>query len=253
MLNNQKPFRLITIPVSHYCEKVRWALDYLKLPYVEEPHMPPFYKFATTKAGGNSVPVLITENGNFTDSTDILKFLDSIVVSDKKLYPTNSEQRQQVEELEKLFDEKLGTAVRTWVYFYVVENKKIIQAKWTQGIPFYQKLLFPVVYPSMRSLVKKAYDANAESAAQAYEQINNIFDKVNDLLADGRKCLVGEKMSAADITFASLAAPILQPPQHPIKSSNSKELPIEMLSKIKQFQQTAAGKLILNFYATKRK
>ena len=67
MLNNHQPFRLITIPVSHYCEKVRWVLDYLKLPYVEEPHMPPFHRLATTKFGGKSAPVLVPKDGNFKD------------------------------------------------------------------------------------------------------------------------------------------------------------------------------------------
>ncbi len=252
MLNNQKPFRLITIPVSHYCEKVRWALDYLKLPYVEEPHMPPFYKFATTKAGGGTVPVLVTEDGNFTDSTDILKYLDSIVSNDAKLYPKNYPHRQQVEELEESFDEKLGTAVRSWAYFYIIDNSKIIQQKWTQNVPYLEKILFPVTYPAMRSLVIKKYDVNAESAAQYYQQVENVFAKVSELLADGRNYLIGDKISAADFAFSSLAAPILQPPQHPIKSSDSQELPAEMLSATKEFRQTAAGKFALNLYATKR-
>ena len=248
MLKNKKPFRLITIPVSHYCEKVRWMLDRLKLPYVEEPHMPPFYKFATTKAGGETVPILVTEDGNFTDSTDILKYLDSIVSNDLKLYPTDSQQCQQVEELEELFDEQLGTAVRSWAYFYIIDSSQIVQPKWTQGVPFVEKLLFPVIFPPMRSLVKKKYDVNAESAAQFYEQIENIFAKVNELLADGRNYLVGDKISAADISFASLAAPILQPPQHPIKSSDSEELPAEFVSKIKKLQETTAGKFVFNLY-----
>ncbi|MGB3755092.1 MAG: glutathione S-transferase family protein [Rivularia sp. (in: cyanobacteria)] len=251
-MQTQKPFRLITIPVSHYCEKVRWALDYLKLAYVEEPHMPPFYKFATTKAGGGTVPVLVTEDENFTDSTDILKYLDSLVLNDAKLYPINSEQRQQVEELEELFDEKLGTAVRSWAYFYIIDNSKIIQPKWTQNVPSVEKFLFPVIYPAMRSLVIKKYDVNAESATQYYQQIDNVFAKVNELLADGRKYLIGDKISAADFAFASLAAPILQPPEHPIKSSDSQELPTQMLSAMKELRETAAGKFVLNLYATKR-
>ncbi|MGF1672487.1 MAG: glutathione S-transferase family protein, partial [Rivularia sp. (in: cyanobacteria)] len=233
MQNQQKPFRLITIPVSHYCEKVRWTLDILKLPYIEEPHMPPFYKFATSKVGGGTVPVLVTEDKVFTDSTDILKYLDSIAPNESKLYPTNSEQHQQVEELEELFDEQLGTAVRSWAYIYIIDNPQIIQPKWTQGVPFLEKLLFPIVYPGMRSLVRKKYDVNLESAAQYYTQIESIFAKVSDLLADGRNYLIGDRISAADITFASLAAPILQPPQHPIKSSDSQQLPTEFSSKIK--------------------
>lgn len=34
-MQEQKP-RLIAIALSHYCEKVRWALDYLGIDYVEE-------------------------------------------------------------------------------------------------------------------------------------------------------------------------------------------------------------------------
>ncbi|MGB3650391.1 MAG: glutathione S-transferase family protein [Rivularia sp. (in: cyanobacteria)] len=250
-MQNQKPFRLITIPVSHYCEKVRWALDYLKLPYVEEPHMPLLHRLATTKFGGKSTPVLVTENENFTDSTDILKYLDSLVPNDAKLYPTNSEQRQQVEELEELFDEKLAPAVRTWAYFYIVDNSKIIQPKWTQGVPIIEKLLFPVIYPAMRSVVKKAYDVNAESATQSYQEIQSVFAKVNELLADDRNYLVGDKISAADFAFASLAAPILQPPEHPI-NFDSQELPAEFVSKINKLKETAAGKFVLNLYANWR-
>ncbi len=33
--SQEKPLRLITIPISHYCEKARWALTKLKLPYIE--------------------------------------------------------------------------------------------------------------------------------------------------------------------------------------------------------------------------
>ena len=31
--------RLITIPISHYCEKARWALEWSQIPYVEEKHL----------------------------------------------------------------------------------------------------------------------------------------------------------------------------------------------------------------------
>ena len=43
------PVRLITIPVSHYCEKTRWALNRANILFIEESHMPPFHRFATQK------------------------------------------------------------------------------------------------------------------------------------------------------------------------------------------------------------
>ena len=32
---------LVTIPISHYCEKARWALERAGVPYVERPHLLP--------------------------------------------------------------------------------------------------------------------------------------------------------------------------------------------------------------------
>jgi glutathione S-transferase len=67
--------RLITIALSHYCEKARWALDWLKIPYIEESHIPLIHRFYTRPHGGRSVPVLITQTGAFVDSKDIISIL----------------------------------------------------------------------------------------------------------------------------------------------------------------------------------
>src|ERR1700728_3679182 len=56
--------RLITIPISHYCEKARWALDRVGLPYREERHVQGIHQLAARRAGGGvTVPVLVTPDG----------------------------------------------------------------------------------------------------------------------------------------------------------------------------------------------
>lgn len=248
----EKPLRLITIPISHYCEKARWALTKLKLPYVEEAHMPPFHRFATSRVGGKLTPVLVTKDGVFTDSTDILQYLDKIAPDNAKIYPTNPQMRRQVEELEDLFDEQLGPATRRWGYFHVMNDSKFMQSRWTQGVPFFEQVFFPVVFPFMRSVVRQTFNITPETAAQAYEQIKSIFEKVNVLLADGRTYLVGDSFSAADITFAALAAPTISPPEHPMKSVPLQELPPKMASEIREFQETPAGAYVLRLYRNRR-
>jgi glutathione S-transferase len=246
--SQEKPLRLITIPISHYCEKARWALTKLKLPYIEEPHMPPFHRFATGQVGGKLTPVLITEVSAFTDSSDILRYLDEIAPDNAKLYPTNPELRQQVEELEDLFDKQLGPASRRWGYFYVIDDYKFIQRSWCQGVPFIEGALFPVVFPWMRSVVRRGFNITPESAAQAYEQIKSIFEQVSELLSDGRTYLIGDSFSAADITFAALAAPAVLPPEHSMKLASLQELPPKMASEISAFRETPAGAYVLRLY-----
>jgi hypothetical protein len=51
---NTGPAILITIPLSHYCEKVRWALDRVALPYREEPHAPLLHWLATKRNEGGT-------------------------------------------------------------------------------------------------------------------------------------------------------------------------------------------------------
>jgi glutathione S-transferase len=56
--------RLVTIPISHYCEKARWALERAGLAYREEPHVQRIHRLAARRAGGGAtVPVLVTPDG----------------------------------------------------------------------------------------------------------------------------------------------------------------------------------------------
>jgi glutathione S-transferase len=247
-MNQQKPFRLITIPVSHYCEKVRWALTRMKFNFVEEPHSPPFHLFVTKKLGGKTTPILVTDTEVFTDSTDILKYLNSITLDADKLYPSNPELQQQVEELEELFDSELGTATRRWGYSYISNDYKNIQRSWCQGVPKIQKILYPLSFLSMQKVLQKKFQLTPNSSQEAYGKIKRIFEQVSQLLADGRTYLVGDNFSAADLTFAALAAPIIQPPEHPIKPRSLEELPIKMVSEIKEMRETPAGQFALRLY-----
>ena len=45
--------RLVTIPISHYCEKARWALERAALDYREERHVQGVHQFASRRAGGS--------------------------------------------------------------------------------------------------------------------------------------------------------------------------------------------------------
>ena len=133
-----------------------------------------------------------------------------------------------------------------------MNDKKRMQSAWTINVPGIEKALFPVVFPQMRSIARKRLDINSNSAAKAHETIGSIFEQVSELLSDGRKYLIGDKLSAADITFASLAAPAIAPPEHPIRKSNLDDLPPKMASEIREFRATSTGAFVLRLYSTQR-
>jgi glutathione S-transferase len=273
--NLAKPSRLITIPVSHYCEKTRWALTRLQIPFVEERHMPPFHRFATQRivnrsnsddlpetegnlsainrfigqqVGGQSVPVLIAPAAILKSSDEILRYVDSIASPELKLYPTDPEHRQQVENLVESFDSVLGPAIRLWVYSYMMERPDLMRSLWCEGVPWFERLLFPIVFPWMRSTVFQMYAINEATAISAHESICKTFETVEHLLADGRTYLIGDRFSAADLTFATLAAGVVMPSGYGVKLPEPSELPTSMATDIQRFRETGAGQFVFRLY-----
>jgi glutathione S-transferase len=252
--SKEKSTRLITFAVSHYCEKARWALERLSIPFIEEPHVPGFHWLFTLPAGGKSVPVLLTEANTFTNSKDILLYLDAIAPTTHKLYPADTKLRREVENLEKLFDTVLGVSVRRWCYFYLLNNQKLMRSLWCQGVPPVENILFPIVFPQMRSLARKGYNITADSATSSLNQIRRLFEKVNKRLElDGRSYLVGNCFSAADLTFACLVAPILLPPEYGGKTLDLHEFPDEMAVVHQELRETLAGAFVLRLFREKRR
>jgi glutathione S-transferase len=242
--------QLISFKVSHYCEKVRWAMDRLNVPYHEEFQMPPLHRLRTMRLGGSSVPILVRDSQVFKDSAEILDYLDRLAAPDSKLYPT--EFADEIRELEAIFDTKLGTAARQWAYFYVLPDRSLMQQLWCAGVPSWQRWLFSVTFSYTQSLVIKGYQVNPANAKTAYGQIEAIFADVGDRLSDGRKYLVGNSFSAADLTFACLAAPLVAPAEYGGILPESSQLPKEMLGQMQVLQKTIAGQYALRLYREER-
>jgi glutathione S-transferase len=249
----KRPTRLITIPGSHYCEKARWALSRLPNSWVEEPHMPPFYQFAIQRLGGQSVPVLVAGTDTLTNSEEILRWTDKNVSEQSKLYPANPNDRQQIEALVASFDSVLGPAVRQWCYFYILDRPRLVQPPWCQGVPWFERLLFPVLYRPIRSRIVQGYTINPEAAEAAYDRICKTFEAVEALLSDGQTYLVGEHFSAADLTFAALASPVIMPEGYGMALPDFNQLPSQMTAKIQAFRETPAGKFVLRLYERHRR
>src|SRR5688500_10692304 len=67
--------RLYTIPLSHYGERARWALDLAGVDYEERHHVQMFSWAVALRTGGRkTLPVLVTDDGAINDSADIVRW-----------------------------------------------------------------------------------------------------------------------------------------------------------------------------------
>jgi len=242
---------LITVPLSHYCEKARWALDHAGVEYREEPHAPLLSRLATRRGAGGAVPVLILDDRNLTDSTDILVHIDALRGGDC-LYPRDPVLRSEVIALEEKFDAELGPHTRRWVYSQLLPDTKQVRSLWSRGVPRIEAGLVPFIAPLARYLVRKGYKITPESAQRSLDRVHAIFREVDERLSDGREYLVDGRFTAADLTFASLAAPMLLPAECRAIQPSLDAVPQAMREEIMRMRTTVAGRFALRQFAEKR-
>lgn len=245
--------RLLTIPMSHYCEKARWGLAHAALDYVEEAHLQVFhYRPVRRHSKLGKVPVLVTEGQAIADSTAILQYLDRHhVPPQRRLYP--AAQRAEIEALEERFDEQLGIETRRWVYhrFMTLPPREVLRIA-AQNTPGWERAMAPLLFPMMRRFLGTRLGTTAEAVATGSATITAIFDEVAARLEDGRPYLLGEQFTAADLGFACMAAPVLLPPEYGIRLPTLEQAPAVAQPEVRAWREHPAGQFALRLYRERR-
>ena len=240
---------LVTISFSHYCEKARWALDRCGIEFAESAHLPLFSYLATYRASRTkTVPVLVAGDTVLTDSTDIVAWGDARQPG--TLVPEDPAQRDEALALEDDFDRQLGPATRRWGYAQLIDEPRVVPYLGAR-VPRWQALGLRVARPLAMRTIKRGLNVTPDGIARSLVKIEDAFARVAALLADGRRYLVGDRFTVADLTFAALAAPVLLPEQLDV-GLPPRELFGAANAQIDAWRATPAGAFALRLYREER-
>lgn len=244
---------LVTIPISHYCEKARWALDRAGLDYTEKRHIQLVHRVAVKRAGGaTTAPVLRTAEGVYGESRAILSYADEHVPAAQRLYPTEQPDRSEVLALEQRFDTVLGPEGRLWLYHEVFKDAKRFTPWNLTGVPGWERRVFPFVLAPATMIIRRHFGISDRTAKEAAEHVDEEFDAVGERLSDGRLYLVGDRFSAADLAFAALAAPVVAPPTYGTPLPQPEDMPEEMAEAVLRWRSHPAGAFALRLFREER-
>jgi glutathione S-transferase len=246
------PYRFITIPFSHFCEKARWALDRVGVPYVEEPHGPVVHYRATAPLGHRTVPILVSRAGVFADSTDILEYLDGFAPAEDRLYPADPALRREVLELEDRFDRRLGPATRVLAYSTLLQDRALTLELFARGTSRSATRALGLVLPAIIALMRSGMKINPSNVPRVKARLDELFASVEQRLADGRRFLCGDRLTAADVTFASLAAPAVLPPAYEAMLLPIERLPAAHAAEVRRLRERPVGAFVLRLFAEER-
>ncbi|HEX4437575.1 MAG TPA: glutathione S-transferase family protein [Solirubrobacteraceae bacterium] len=210
--------RLVTIPISHYCEKARWALQRAGLDYREEPHVQGIHRIYARRAGGGStVPVLVTPDGPLGESEQILEWVDGRLAPEHRLFGTEAAERDRILALSRRLDERLGPTGRRLIYVRMFDQPELMLRFNNQGVPGWEDRFIRHGLPFARRFIARALAITPGIEREDEATVWAEFDWVAEMLSDGRPYLLGERFTAADLTFAALAAPVVLPEIYGVK------------------------------------
>jgi glutathione S-transferase len=249
-----QPCVLITIPISHYCEKARWALDRAGVRYREQAHLQLIHWLAVRRAGGGTtVPVLVCGDRVLADSADIVDEADASTPPGQRLYPDDPGAAAGVRALQRDFDTNLGPHGRRWMYNEIRGRRDLAIAYGCTGIPSWERRALALAYPAAIRVIDRFLDITPTTAAQSEAQVRMVFDAVGKRLSDDRPYLCGDRFTAADLTFAALAASVLMPPEYGVPLPQPEELPVAMAAAVREFRAHPAGAHALAMFREERR
>lgn len=206
---------LYQFPISHYCEKIRWAMDHKGLDYKLKNLLPGLHLRTTKKMGSKSyVPILIDNNDagkseQIQNSHVILNYLDEHY-PDNSLTPNDPELFQQALGWEKYCDVEIGVHVRRYCYHILLEEPKIVIPFFTKGGPWWGPLFFKLSFSKLVPVMRKVMAIDEAGAQKSEVHIQQAIDKLHEEYQQ-REFLVGDTFTRADLTAASLLAPLIMP------------------------------------------
>lgn len=238
------------IELSHYNEKVRWALDYKGIPHERRVPMPGVHRLhaAIVSRGSHArLPILQLDGRRVGDSSAIIAALEDYR-PEPALYPEDPAERGRALALEDRFDEVLAPAVRRLVWFHTLPDADATAAAlFTEPSPVRERLLRATA-PVARRMVSADYGINAQTAAEAQATILKALDEVEGETGPSGY-LVGDRFSVADLAGAALLTPLIAPPERPYLPS---AFPADLQPFRDEVTARPGGQWVLEMYARHR-
>src|SRR5687768_12974664 len=159
------------LKVSHYNEKVRWALDYKGVPHARRALDPGFHRATVRRlSGGETTPVLVLDGRGIGDSTRIIAELERLH-PEPSLYPADPQERGRALELEEFFDEEFAPYTRLLLFHYLQPGADLMLRTVMPDLPRGRRLLAKATWPRVRRLVDRTFGIDEASVEGAFAKL----------------------------------------------------------------------------------
>jgi glutathione S-transferase len=198
---------LLTLPPSHYCERARWALDWQTIVYDEERLAPGAHVLRLKRLGASasSLPLLLLGDGTLCQGSDQILDWAGLRGGDP--------------EIELRMEQVTAPLIRQCLYAGLLPDPRSgIRDVLFRGTMTRHATIGRLTWPLLRRIMAVGMNARPHLLPDLIAQVDYELDWFDRVLAERGAYLVGQKFGRADLTAASLFAPLALPQVEPVKS-----------------------------------
>lgn len=249
---------LITLLPSTDVDLGRWILQHHGVRYTERPHAPVFHVLALKVWGvsADDYPLFVEQGAKYPGDPTILTHLEAAADPDSRLLPVEQSEPDAcaaVQELQHYARITVGNEVVNWSYFNLLQHKRAVWPSITTGVPWYEKLFCLLAFPVLRTLMYKGLKLDQAVSDAALKKIYAGFDRLDEMLSDGREYLVADRLTYADLAVAASLGPMVLVQGYQGFLPNQASCPAEMQSVYQQLRARPTGQFIQRMYDRHRK
>ncbi len=209
-----EPPRLWHFRISHYNEKVRWALDFKRWPHRRTSLVPGLHLLhARSVSGQSKLPILELDGEVLLDSTRIVHELERRRPL-PALYPQAPAERARALTLEAYFDDEVAPALRLLLWSAYLKQPTLCARLAADGAPDWIRYAWLGLYPLFVPIFRQNVGLNARTLKLARRRLSGYVDRLEDSIGPSGY-LAGERFSVADLSVAAVMSGLAGPREFP--------------------------------------
>jgi len=250
MTNDRAAVTMTTFAPTLDSEQARLLLHYYGISYRESDHLVPFVLLPTLlRTGGTDIPAVSGPGVKVAKPRPIAEHYDALVPTEFRLIPAEPPLAEQFEADWLAYNGTMSAGTAIFAYYHLLPERKLMAPIFAEPTSWFERLIMPVYYPVMSSLLSSRLKLSAEAADEAHGKILASFAETDQRVADGRLYLNGDRMTLGDIALAAAAAPLLLPEGFGTKLPTLEQMPPALHTLMTELRTRPTAAFVQRFYS----
>lgn len=221
--------KLLTFAPMVDSETTRLVCRHYGVDFEERDHLFGWVSILSLLHGGTAfIPLLYGKGFKLNGPKPVADRFDAALPPERRLFPLDQPLADQVAADWTTYNGGMGADIAVFSYFHLLPERALMERIFAAPVPWLEAKLVPVVYGLLRRVFTRLLKLSPERAAEAADKMRATFDATDRRIADGRRYLCGDRLTAGDLALCAASAPLLLPTGYGALMPAPEELPLVM-------------------------